>query len=109
MRPALLNIGAVTDAYQPAEWKLGITRSVLEVLAEWSHPFLIVTKSAGIERDLGLTAPMAARVMTRLCELRDGRDGGAGFETRMARAGPARASGRCCCCSASTRPPRVLA
>ena len=59
--PALLNIGAATDAYQPVERKLGITRSVLEVLAECSHPFSIVTKSAGIERDLDLIAPLAAR------------------------------------------------
>ena len=58
---ALLNIGAATDAYQPVERKLGITRAVLEVLAECSHPFSIVTKSAGIERDLDIIAPMAAR------------------------------------------------
>ena len=59
--PALLNIGAATDAYQPVERKLGITRSVLEVLVECSHPFSIVTKSSGIERDLDLIAPMASR------------------------------------------------
>ena len=59
--PALLNIGAATDAYQPAERKLRITRSVLDVLAGCSHPFSIVTKSAGIERDLDIIAPMAAR------------------------------------------------
>ena len=59
--PALLNIGAATDAYQPVERKLGITRSLLEVLAECSHPFSIVTKSSGIERDLDLIASMAAR------------------------------------------------
>jgi DNA repair photolyase len=59
--PALLNIGAATDAYQPIERKLRITRSVLEVLAECSHPFSIVTKSSGIERDLDIIAPMAAR------------------------------------------------
>ena len=59
--PASLNIGAVTDAYQPTERRLHITRSVLEVLAECSHPFSIVTKSAGIERDLDIIAPMAAR------------------------------------------------
>ncbi len=59
--PALLNIGAATDAYQPVERTLGITRAVLEVLAECSHPFSIVTKSSGIERDLDLIAPMAAR------------------------------------------------
>ena len=59
--PQLLNLGSATDAYQPAERKLGITRSVIEVLAECGHPFSLVTKSAGVERDLDLIAPMAAR------------------------------------------------
>ena len=59
-RPQLLNIGAATDAYQPVERKLGITRSVIEVLAECRHPFSLVTKSSGVERDLDLIAPMAA-------------------------------------------------
>jgi DNA repair photolyase len=59
--PMPLNIGSVTDAYQPAERKLGITRSVIEVLAEHQHPFSLVTKSAGITRDLDLIAPMAQR------------------------------------------------
>ena len=58
--PMLLNIGSVTDAYQPAERKLGITRSVIEVLQEFRHPFSLITKSSGIERDLDLIAPMAA-------------------------------------------------
>ena len=57
----LLNIGAATDAYQPVERKLGITRSVIEVLAECRHPFSLVTKSSGVERDLDLIAPMAAQ------------------------------------------------
>jgi DNA repair photolyase len=34
---------------------------VLEVLSETSHPFTMVTKSSGIERDLDLVGPMAAR------------------------------------------------
>ena len=59
--PLLLNIGSATDAYQPAERKLGITRSVIEVMSECGHPFSLVTKSSGIERDLDLIAPMAAR------------------------------------------------
>ena len=59
--PLLLNIGSATDAYQPAERKLGITRSVIEVMADCSHPFSLVTKSSGIERDLDLIAPMAER------------------------------------------------
>jgi DNA repair photolyase len=58
-----LNIGSATDAYQPLERKLRITRSVLEVLAECRHPFSIVTKSSGIERDLDIVAPMAAQNM----------------------------------------------
>ena len=49
------------DAYQPAERKLGITRSVIEVLSEHHHPFSLITKSAGVERDLDLISPMAQR------------------------------------------------
>jgi DNA repair photolyase len=56
-----LNIGSATDAYQPVERRLGITRSVIEVLSECSHPFSLVTKSSGVERDLDLIAPMAER------------------------------------------------
>jgi DNA repair photolyase len=59
--PAPLNIGSATDAYQPVERKLLITRSIIEVMAECSHPFSLVSKSSGIERDLDLVAPMAAR------------------------------------------------
>jgi len=59
--PLMLNLGSATDAYQPIERKLGITRSVIEVMSECSHPFSVVTKSSGIERDLDLIAPMAAK------------------------------------------------
>jgi DNA repair photolyase len=59
-RPSMLNIGSATDAYQPVERKLRITRSLIEVLAECRHPFSLVTKSSGVERDLDLIAPMAA-------------------------------------------------
>jgi DNA repair photolyase len=59
--PLMLNLGSATDAYQPIERKLGITRSIIEVLAECHHPFSLVTKSSGVERDLDLIAPMAAQ------------------------------------------------
>lgn len=59
--PRSLVIGTATDAYQPVERKLGLTRRVIEVLAEAQHPFSVVTKSSGIERDLDLIAPMAAQ------------------------------------------------
>ena len=57
--PGHLNIGSVTDAYQPAERRLRITRSVIEVLAQARHPFSIITKSSLVERDIDLIAPMA--------------------------------------------------
>lgn len=58
-RPAPLALGINTDAYQPIERSLKITRRLLEVLHECRHPVSIVTKSALIERDLDLLGPMA--------------------------------------------------
>jgi DNA repair photolyase len=54
-----INIGSVTDAYQPIERSYGITREVLQVLADCRHPVSLITKSALIERDIDLLAPMA--------------------------------------------------
>ena len=54
-------IGGNTDPYQPVERELRITRAVLEVCAEFNQPVGIITKSALIERDLDLLAPMAAK------------------------------------------------
>jgi DNA repair photolyase len=59
-------IGANTDGWQPAERELRITRGVLEVLAEHRHPVAIITKSALIERDLDILAPMAAANLVRV-------------------------------------------
>lgn len=60
-RPTPINIGSATDCYQPLERKLGLTRAILQVLTASRHPFTIVTKSGGIERDLDLIAPAARR------------------------------------------------
>jgi DNA repair photolyase len=59
-RVSPVNIGSATDAYQPIERSYRITRAVLEVLCETKHPFSIISKSAGMERDIDLIAPMAA-------------------------------------------------
>jgi DNA repair photolyase len=59
-RPLALNVGSVTDAYQPVERRLRLTRSVMEVLVEHRHAFSVITKSALVLRDLDLIAPMAA-------------------------------------------------
>jgi len=59
-------LGTNTDPYQPVEREWRVTRSVLEVLAACEHPFTIVTKSAMVERDIDLIAPMAAKNMARV-------------------------------------------
>lgn len=58
-RPELIAIGTATDCYQPVERELRLTRGVIEVLKEANHPFGLVTKSSGVERDIDLIAPMA--------------------------------------------------
>lgn len=58
-RPAPIALGINTDAYQPVERQLKLTRRLLEVLHLTRHPVSIITKSALIERDLDLIAPMA--------------------------------------------------
>jgi hypothetical protein len=54
-----LALGINTDAWQPVERRLRVSRDILEVLAETHHPVTIVTKSALILRDLDLLAGMA--------------------------------------------------
>ncbi|MGE0310904.1 MAG: PA0069 family radical SAM protein [Lautropia sp.] len=56
-----INIGAVTDPYQPAERRLGLTRALLEVCSAHSQPVTIVTKSALVERDIDVLAALATR------------------------------------------------
>lgn len=66
-RPAPIALGINTDAYQPVERKLGLTRRLLEVLQETRHPVSIVTKSALIERDLDILRNMAAQGLAQIC------------------------------------------
>jgi DNA repair photolyase len=65
-RPSAINLGANTDPYQPLEKRLGITRSILEVLAEAHHPVAIVTKSALVVRDMDLLQQLAAEQLVRV-------------------------------------------
>ena len=59
--PEPIAIGVNTDAYQPCERELGITRRVLEVLHACEHPVALISKASLIERDMDLLAPMAAK------------------------------------------------
>jgi DNA repair photolyase len=54
-----LTVGVNTDAYQPIEREHRITRAILELCHETKHPVSLITKSALIERDIDLLAPMA--------------------------------------------------
>jgi len=64
--PEVIHIGGNTDPYQPEERRLRVTRSIIETLSRFNHPFSIITKSALIARDLDLLAPMAGRNLVRV-------------------------------------------
>jgi DNA repair photolyase len=48
-----------TDCYQPAEFKLQITRRLLEVFARYRHPVGIITKNSLILRDMDILQDLA--------------------------------------------------
>ena len=60
-QPQPIALGVNTDAYQPCERELKITRRCLEVLHECDHPVGLITKSALIERDMDLLKEMGAK------------------------------------------------
>ena len=64
--PRPMVLGSNTDPYQPVERTLGLTRSVLELLDATNHPLSIVTKSAGVLRDVPILARMAGRNLVRV-------------------------------------------
>jgi len=64
--PRPIALGSNTDPYQPVERTLKLTRSVLEVLERYNHPVTIVTKSAGVVRDLDILTRMAARNLVQV-------------------------------------------
>ena len=65
--PRPIALGSNTDPYQPVERTLRLTRAVLELLDRFEHPVTIVTKSAGVLRDLDLLSALARRNLVRVC------------------------------------------
>lgn len=61
-----ITIGANTDPYQPAERQTNVTRDLLELFVEHSHPVNLITKSNLITRDVDLLGELASR---RLCSV----------------------------------------
>ena len=64
--PRPLALGSNTDPYQPVERTLKLTRAVLQVLDRFGHPVSIVTKSAGVLRDLDILGSLASRNLVRV-------------------------------------------
>jgi len=62
-----IHIGGNTDPYQPVERELGATRSLLEVLQRFNHPFSIITKSVLIGRDADILGPMGRAGLASAC------------------------------------------
>lgn len=60
-RCKVIALGVNTDAYQPIERDLKITRGILEVLSRFEHPVALITKSTLVTRDIDILADMAAR------------------------------------------------
>lgn len=58
-RPQVIGMSGNTDAYQPVERRLRITRRCLEVLAEFRNPVGIITKSYLVARDIDLLVELA--------------------------------------------------
>src|SRR6187397_970792 len=54
-----LAISGVTDAFQPIERRLQITRRCLEVLVEFRNPVVIITKNELVTRDIDLLSELA--------------------------------------------------
>src|SRR5262245_19259146 len=57
--PQVIAISGVTDAYQPIERRLKLTRRCLEVLAEFRNPVVIITKNELVTRDIDLLSTLA--------------------------------------------------
>jgi DNA repair photolyase len=58
-KPQALGISGVTDAYQPIERRLRLTRQCLEVLADFRNPVWIVTKNRLVTRDIDILKRLA--------------------------------------------------
>ena len=66
-KPQTIAVSGVTDAYQPIERKLGLTRRCIEVLAEFRNPTMVVTKNHLVTRDADLLGLLARDDAAAVC------------------------------------------
>ncbi|MBO9718041.1 MAG: PA0069 family radical SAM protein [Pseudoxanthomonas sp.] len=64
--PSPIALGINTDAYQPIERRLQLTRKIIEVMLECRHPFSLITKNALVERDIDLLQPLAEQQLVHV-------------------------------------------
>lgn len=65
-QPETIMLGSNTDVYQPIERQYRLTRQILEVMLEFSHPVAIITKSASILRDLDILTQLAEKGLVKV-------------------------------------------
>ena len=66
-QPQPIFFSGITDAYQPVERRLELTRGCLRVLAAYRNPVSIVTKSGLVSRDRDLLAQLAEDRAALVC------------------------------------------
>ncbi len=66
-QPQPLALCGVTDAYQPVERRLQLTRRCLEVLAEFRNPVFVVTKNHLVTRDVDYLGELARYKAAMVC------------------------------------------
>jgi len=66
-KPQLVGMCGVTDAYQPVERRLELSRRCLQVFAEFRNPVQIITKNALVVRDIDILSELAAHDAASVC------------------------------------------
>ncbi|CAI2716927.1 PA0069 family radical SAM protein [Nitrospina watsonii] len=59
-QPQVIALSGVTDAYQPVERKLGLTRRCLQVALDFRNPVAIITKNHLVTRDIDVLSQLTA-------------------------------------------------
>ncbi|WP_138269533.1 SPL family radical SAM protein [Anaerofustis stercorihominis] len=62
----IINMGSVTDAYQPLEEKYGLMREVLKLMIKYNQPIIISTKSDLILRDIDLIEKLSRKTYVNI-------------------------------------------
>jgi DNA repair photolyase len=66
-QPKVVAVSGVTDAYQPVERRLRLTRRCLEVFVEFRNPVGVVTKNHLVTRDRDLLGELARHEAALVC------------------------------------------